>query len=128
MKNLIFYLGVSMLFTHELDAVLNNEWRVLPLTSWLPDEMGQLTFIAIHIPLFAILLALISSRNELIRHRTRFGISVFLPIHGIFHLAFMTHENYEFESVISNFLIFAGSVCGLLYLVLNQKHWNLPIK
>lgn len=53
MKNNIFYIGVGMSFTHELDAMLNNEWRVLPLTSGLPDEMGQTVFVLAHIPLFA---------------------------------------------------------------------------
>ena len=36
---------MGTLFTHELDAMLNHEWRVLPLTSWLSDEIGMIVFV-----------------------------------------------------------------------------------
>ena len=42
MKKIILYLGVGALFTHELDAMTNHEWRVLPLTSFLGEELGSL--------------------------------------------------------------------------------------
>lgn len=113
----MFCLGVGLLFTHELDAMQNHEWRVLPLTSWLSEESGRTIFVLIHIPLFAVLIGLISSQNELIRQRTKFWISVFLIIHGLLHAAFITHEHYEFESLLSNVLIFGGAICGLLYVV-----------
>ena len=47
MKNIIFYLAMGIMFTHELDAMPNHEWRVLPLTSWLPDEYGIIVFLFI---------------------------------------------------------------------------------
>lgn len=122
MKNLVFYLGVGMIFTHELDAMLNKEWRVLPLTSWLSDENGQLVFLVAHIPIFAILVALISSTSAIVRARTRFGVSAFLALHGLLHAAFMMSENYEFESALSNTLIFGAAICGSIYLMLNQRH------
>ncbi len=30
-RNVAFYCGFGALFTHELDAMTNHEWRVLPL-------------------------------------------------------------------------------------------------
>lgn len=116
--NKIFYLGVGLLFTHELDAMANYEWRVLPLTSWLPDQIGQVVFVLIHIPLFAVLVALISSENKVVRARSRFWICVFLVVHGVLHMAFMGHEHYEFSSLLSNVLIFGGAFCGALYLTM----------
>ncbi|MEM7707118.1 MAG: DUF6713 family protein [Pseudomonadota bacterium] len=37
MKDILFYLGLALLLTHEMDAMLNHEWLVLPLTSFLTD-------------------------------------------------------------------------------------------
>lgn len=120
-KELVFYVGVGLFFTHELDAMLNHEWRVLPLTSWLTEDVGRTAFVLMHVPLFAVLVALISSTNEIIRNRTWFWLSVFLAIHGLLHAAFTGHERYEFGSLQSNFLIFGAAICGLLYIILNRK-------
>jgi len=119
MKNSIFYIGMSILFTHELDALINHEWRLLPLIGWLPDEYGELAFIFIHIPLFAILIALVASSNDKIRSLSRFGISIFLVIHGLLHVVFMGNASYEFTSALSNVLIFGGAIFGAVFLLLD---------
>jgi hypothetical protein len=121
MKDKLLYLGVGMFFTHELDAMRNNEWLVLPLTSWLPSEYGETVFVWAHIPLFAILVATLSSLNIKIRQNTQLGFSIFLVIHGILHVAFMGHEKYEFGSLTSNVIIFSGAICGALYLLFNKN-------
>lgn len=117
-KNVIFYLSLGTIITHELDAMTNHEWRVLPLTNWLKDEYGLLLFLFFHIPLFAILVALVASTNQTIRTRTRIGVSIFLVVHGLLHILFIGSINYEFKTVTSNFLIFGGAVLGLVYLLL----------
>ena len=119
MKNMIFYLGLGTLSTHELDAMTNHEWRVLPLTSWLPDETGFLVFLFSHIPLFAVVVALVASRNEKIRSRSRLAISGILILHGILHILFFNHNAYEFASSYSNILIFGGASFGLVYIGLD---------
>jgi hypothetical protein len=63
-RDIAFYLGMGSLFTHELDAVPNHEWRGLPLLQSLPDESAMVVFIAAHVPLFAVLIALVASSNE----------------------------------------------------------------
>ena len=118
MKNIIFYLGISTLFTHELDAMPNHEWRILPLTSWLPDEYGTIVFLFIHVPLFAVLMALVASTNEKIRIRSRIGISIFCIIHGLLHALFRGNTNYEFAHLSSNTLIFGAAFLGTIYLFL----------
>jgi len=118
MKNVIFYFGLGTIITHELDAMANHEWRVLPLTNWLTDEYGCLLFLFLHIPLFALLVALVASTNETIRNRTRIGISLFLVVHGILHILFIGNTNYEFKTVTSNILIFGGAALGLVYVLL----------
>ena len=112
MKERFFYLGIGLFFTHELDAMTNHEWRVLPLTSWLSDDMGRLVFVAAHVPLFAILVALTASLNSVVRSRTRVWLSAFLILHALFVL----HDKYEFDALMSNILIYGAAICGLLYL------------
>lgn len=120
MQEFIFYFGVGLFFTHELDAMLNNEWRVFPLTSWLKEVVGRTVFVLMHVPLFAVLVALISSTDETIRNRTLFWLSAFFVFHGVLHAAFTIHKKYEFGSLQSNFLIFGAAICGLLYVFFDK--------
>ncbi len=118
MKNVLFYLGVSLLFTHELDAMPNQEWRVLPLTSMLGDSAGELAFVLLHIPLFALVIGFIASLNPATRARARMLTSAFLVLHAGLHGLFTTHAHYEFAGLLSNGLIYGAAVCGALYLAL----------
>ena len=118
MRNLAFYLGFGTLFTHELDSMLNHEWRVIPIIRALPDDTGLIIFVTAHIPIFALLVALVSSQNSRTRQMTRIGIGLFLVSHGLLHILFKDHPDYEFSSMLSNVLIFGGSLLGIVYLVL----------
>jgi len=118
MRDLVFHLGFGTLFAHELDSMLNHEWRVIPVIRSLADETGSIVFVAVHIPVFAILVALVSSRNINTRRMTRTGIGLFLVLHGFLHLLFMKHPAYEFSTLLSNTLIFGGSILAIVYFIL----------
>ena len=118
MKNFAFFIGLGTLFTHELDAIPNHEWRVLPLLRLLPDDLGLVVFVIAHVPIFAVLVAMVASTNERTRNLSRLAISGFLVLHGVAHLLYMDHPDYEFSSVLSQSLIFGGAVFGTIYLVL----------
>jgi hypothetical protein len=118
LTSVVFYLAMAMLFTHELDAMTNHEWRVLPLTSWLADATGRQVFVLAHIPLFGVLIALVASLNQTVRQRARWLICAFALLHGIVHLLFSSHSEYEFSSATSHLLIFGGALFGALYLAL----------
>ena len=118
MKNLVFYLGFGTLFSHELDSMLNHEWRVIPIIRTLSDETGAMVFVVAHIPIFALLVAWVSSKNPKTRRTTRIGIGLFLVLHGLLHILFKDHSAYEFSSMLSNVLIFGGSILGVTYLAL----------
>ena len=115
MKNVLFYLGIGLLFTHELDAMPNHEWRVLPLTSFLSDDVGELTFVLMHIPIFALVIGFIASLNRTVRERARTLTSGFLILHAGLHWLFSSHPEYEFSGLLSNGLIYGAAVCGVLY-------------
>ncbi len=119
MKIIFFYLGLGALFTHELDAMTNHEWRVLPLLRLLPDEMRMNVFVRAHVPLFAILIALVASSNVCTDAMAKLLISGFLVVHGFLYAIFMSHPNDEFTSVLSNTLIFGGAVFGGIYVIVD---------
>lgn len=118
MKEIVFYLGLGTLFTHELDAVFNHEWRVMPLVRVLPEDIGAMVFVAAHLPLFAGVMALVSGTTPRMRRNSRFGIGIFLVVHALLHTLFRSHPAYEFSSILSNSLIFGGAILGIVYLIL----------
>ena len=120
MKNIAFYLGLGMLFTHELDAMSNHEWRVLPGLAWLSDQTGQMTFVVAHIPLFAILVALVASLNPKVRRQARAIVAAFLVAHAILHFLFSGHAAYEFTSTLSSVLIYGAGACGATYFLSSE--------
>ena len=120
-REIVFFLGLGSLFTHELDAIPNHEWRGMPLLGALPDATAMLVFIAGHVPFFAVLIALIASRRERIRRLSRLAISAFLVVHALMHVLSASAPTYEFTSRLSHILIFGSAALGALYLVLSFK-------
>ena len=118
LEDAAFYLGMASLFTHEIDAVPNHEWRGLPVLQSLPDEIGMVVFVAAHVPLFAVLIALVASQRARTRALWRALIAAFLVVHGVLHAMSIGDEGYEFASLLSNLLIFGGAAFGALYLAL----------
>ena len=115
MKSFAFYLGLALLFTHELDAMPNHEWQVLPLLSNLTDSVGRTTFVVAHIPIFGIVIAYIASLNLKTRSKARDIASGFLIAHALLHFAFSGHSAYEFGSSLSSALIYGAALCGLVF-------------
>jgi len=115
MRNLFFYLGLGMLFTHEMDAMPNHEWRVLPFLRSLPDATGEVAFLIAHVPIFAVVIALVASLNIKTRIVTQKVASGFLIIHAILHFLFSNHVDYEFSSNTSTFLIYGAALCGVAF-------------
>ncbi|MFM7403058.1 MAG: DUF6713 family protein [Erythrobacter sp.] len=106
----IYALMLSFLFAHEIEAAFRHEWRVLPITSFLPDELGREIFIWAHVPLFAGIL--LATNNE----RVRVALSVFCVIHVGLHWLFRNHPAYEFNNASSWALICGAGLSGLAYL------------
>jgi hypothetical protein len=48
----MFWLCLSLMMVHELDATWHKEWRLLPGLSSLPDRWGRIVFVLAHIPIF----------------------------------------------------------------------------
>jgi hypothetical protein len=82
-----FLLGRSFILAHEIDAVRLKEWRILPLLSRLRDEAGYLVFLALHVPLYAVLLWGLSGGGAMTRGLI-LVLDVFFVFHVILHLLF----------------------------------------
>ena len=127
MKIVVFYLALGTLFTHEIDAISSYEWRLLPVLSSMTDQMGMTVFLLLHIPLFAVIVALVASRNNRTRHLSRLVLSGFMLLHAILHIWFSSEPNYGFVSNVSNWLIFGGAGLGAIYLALAFRDYRLSL-
>jgi hypothetical protein len=121
MRDALFFLTLGMLFTHELDAMPNHEWRGLPGLGALPDDVAMVAFVVLHVPLFAAVVAFVASPIERTRTIARFVVAGFVVVHAGLHALSMGDPGYEFSSLLSTSLIFGGGVLGALYLALEIR-------
>lgn len=108
--DLLYWATVAAFLTHELDAVRRREWRVLPLTSLLPDRVGEEVFVWLHAPLVLAVLWLSGSEGF------RQGLCAFAVVHVGLHWAFRRHPAYEFNNPSSWALILLTGVLGASHL------------
>jgi hypothetical protein len=114
MPHHFFYMGLSFMLMHEMDAVRCREWRIFPGLSLLSDNLGFKFFMIAHIPLFILLFqALSQPENE----KLIFGLSIFFVVHLVLHVLFLRHKNNEFKDWISWSIISAAAFCGILDLI-----------
>lgn len=114
MLDLLFYSMVAAFISHELDAVKRHEWRVLPITSFLPEKVGEQVFIWAHVPLLAFLLWGVAGDQD---GAARIGLAAFAVVHVGLHVVFRKHPAYEFNNFSSWSLIILTGLLGLGYLV-----------
>lgn len=117
MRNLTFHLGLSMLIAHELDAVLQAEWRLLFILRRMPEDAAATAFILLHVPLVAGLLWITNHASEHLRNNSRLVTAIFFIIHAGLHKRLGHHVNYSFTSPLSVFLIYGAGVLGIGYLL-----------
>lgn len=102
----LFFIGLSLMLLHEMDAVRCHEWRIFPGLSQLNEKTGFYLFMVLHIPLFAIILGSLDSTGF------RMGFDVFLIIHLGLHLLFLQHPKNEFKDWFSWSVICGSAVFG----------------
>ena len=113
--DLLFFVGFALLACHELDAVAQAEWRLLPFLSQMGDEEAYPVFVLIHVPLFALLLWWTGSTSTLVRFRAQLSVDAFMVIHVGLHMLFRSHEDYTFHSTLSELCIFGAGAVGLVH-------------
>ncbi|MEL7242970.1 MAG: DUF6713 family protein [Cyanobacteria bacterium J06573_2] len=123
MKNIIFNLAFATILTHELDAMTQSEWRLLFILRNLPEQTASVAFVALHVPLIAVLLWLTNNESEIVKKSSRIALSAFLIIHSGLHKLLENSPSYTFHSTLSLWLIYGAGLLGLLYLILVFMSW-----
>ncbi|MEO1433537.1 MAG: DUF6713 family protein [Cyanobacteria bacterium J06633_8] len=123
MKNLIFYLGLATIITHELDAMTQSEWKLLFILRSLPEEIASSIFVILHIPLIAGLLWLTNNELQAVKNWSRILLAAFLVIHSGLHKLLENHPDYTFNSWLSLGLIYGGGLIGFVYLIMVFVSW-----
>ncbi len=118
-ENLLFTLGLALLFSHELDAVRQREWRLLFVLRHMPEDTAARAFIAIHVPLFLILLVATGASSEL-RFWFRAAISTFLVVHAGLHWSLRHRAECDFNSGLSRGLIYGAAFVGVLHILISS--------
>ena len=120
MEYLFFYIGLSFLFTHEMDAVRLKEWKIFPILSKLEEQTAYYIFTGIHVPLFILIFwGLCGNNQDEINRSLIAGLDIFFIIHTFLHLMILRHRNNNFKSVFSWSLIIGMFICGILDLIIN---------
>ena len=115
---LIFWAEFAFLLAHELDAVAQSEWRLLPLLNLMADEPAYKTFVAAHVPLVVFLIWLFTHRSDTVRWRSQLVFDAFLCAHALVHWLMSDDVEYTFHSPLSESMIYGGAVVGLAHLLL----------
>jgi hypothetical protein len=118
--HLFFFIGLALLFTHELDAIRRKEWRLFVILSALEEERAFRIFTLLHIPIFVLIFLGIfgTSRSEL-RENTIISLDAFFAVHVVLHILFSKQPDYDFHTGFSRLLIFGAGICGMLDFAFN---------
>ena len=111
-----FYLGLSLMMLHEMDAIRCKEWRIFPGLSLLSDQVGHIVFLFAHIPLFYLMFWKLSDSEHI--EEFIYGFNIFMIVHLGLHLLFLKHKNNEFKDWISWTIIIGAGLSGILDLII----------
>jgi lysylphosphatidylglycerol synthetase-like protein (DUF2156 family) len=113
---LVMHLMLALLFTHELDAMAQSEWRLLYVLRGFSDEQGRRWFVALHVPLFGLLLALLHHGHDKLQQLSRIGFSLFYIVYVFLHWRLHNDPLSTFTTVLSWSLIIGAGLLGVAYL------------
>ncbi|MDP4145036.1 MAG: hypothetical protein Q8936_11230 [Bacillota bacterium] len=115
---LLFLINFSLFLVHEMDAVKQQEWKMLIWLKNLEDEKAYKIFTAIHIPLYVFLLFGIMDTSNNTSTIFLIIIDVFLIFHASIHFFFKKHKNNEFNSYFSKIVINAMAIISVAQIIL----------
>ncbi len=116
--DMVFYLGIALLLTHELDAIKRHEWRIFPVIRNFKDEIAYYWFTILHIPLFVLLLWLMTHPSGNTRLWFQIIMDIFFIVHMVLHKLLSSNKKYEFVGNFSKAIIFSMGIVGIVHLSL----------
>lgn len=112
-----FLLGFCFLLVHEMDAVRAREWKMLPVLSGMEEEAGYRSFVALHVPLYALLLwGLVGGGGTNLVLISL--LDAFFVVHLALHVSLRNLPENRFSSVLSWVLILGAGLSGAVDLTL----------
>ncbi len=111
-----FFIGLSLMSVHELDAVRCKEWRIIPGLSLLHEKTGGIVFLFAHIPLFYFVFWQMTQTQD--SDMFIKGFDIFMIVHFVLHIVFLKHKNNEFKDWVSWTILSAAGLCGLTDLLI----------
>ncbi len=115
---LVFCIAIALLLSHELDAVAQAEWRLLPGLSTVGDKLGYDLFVLLHVPIIAIIFWLVMNPLPSARFKVQMVLDSIMIAHGIAHWLLADMPLNSFHSPLSHLLIFGASAVATAHLVL----------
>ena len=113
--NLVFALALALLLTHEMDAVRHQEWKMLAGLKNLPETVAYRVFTALHIPLYASVLALLLTGHERL---VFYLVDGFLVLHLLLHLGLSKHPANRLNNSFSQTIVYGATALAVAHLVL----------
>ena len=113
---LFFFLALSFMLAHEMDAIRCREWRIIPGLSYLPDAKGFRLFILAHVPLYYVMLWAVIAGPD--RAEVMVGLDIFFIVHLALHLLYTRSSANKFRGWISWSLIVGAALFGAVDLLL----------
>lgn len=111
---ILFVINLSLLFVHEMDASHNAEWRMFPFLKRMPDSAAGRLFTALHIPLYALVLYLLTGGYPIAAY---YIVDLFLLLHTALHVLFAGHRQNHLTSPFSLAIIYSMGILSALHLV-----------
>jgi hypothetical protein len=102
---------LAALVLHEIDAVRCKEWRIFPLTFWMPERVGRQVFLWAHVPL-ALLIYYYATHTP---HGFAVFMAYFAPLHFMAHVLYLWHPKNLFRDARSWLILLASLLSATLY-------------
>lgn len=117
LRCLLIRLMLALLFTHELDAMTQSEWRLLYVLRDLSDHQARGWFVVLHVPLFWALIALTHHTQHKLQSVSRISLAVFCLVHALLHLRLRNDPLSTFDTPLSWSLILGPAALGAAFLI-----------
>jgi hypothetical protein len=111
-ESAMFNIALAFLVTHELDAVKQHEWRLLPVLNKLNDRSGFFWFTLLHIPLLLGVFQVYATSSP--HSGSRLLLDAFCIVHVGLHILLRNHPLNTFNNPLSWSLIIGAATFAAL--------------
>jgi len=114
----MFTFNITLLLLHEMDAIRAKEWKMFIILNRMREETAYIVFSLIHLPLYALVIFVISQSGSTAYALVWLIVDVFLVAHAIIHFLFRKHRANGFHSIYSMLLIYGMGIFAIIHLLL----------